>query len=380
MRSEDDPVDDLDGRIRSDRQVLRIFSALALSLTFILGAFGLLRPVHGGTQLLIDELSLVLSGLILSLLITGTLVFLRHHRARIVPNRRIARCLVLLSAILGGVLTLFLAAAERWYPDLPAGTDTLGLAGTFIAGTLGVMVTLLIFMMLGFGLMGVLAALQRRIAPPLLLRIREMEQGERDWGDLVISWIFSIPPYLDPSTLTVEEVRVSATFPRGRFLRAVGWEFFFALLLASFISLNPLLMELLDLDQLFVLLSTASYFVPMLIIPWFIYLGMRARIQGVIRDFHLYDGVRSRLFQTVGAIGTALVFVRLALEEVNAVDLAFRFAGFFITFLVISIMFTFIYFNYFDDELASDVREGYRRSVQEMRIPQETLGGRTGLK
>lgn len=175
-------------------------------------------------------------------------------------------------------------------------------------------------------------------------------------------------------------MRVSATFPRGRFLRAVVWELFFALLLASFISLSPLLMELLDLDQLFVLLSTTSYFVPMLIIPWFIYLGMRARIQGVIRDFHLYDGVRSRLFQTVRTIGTALVFVRPALEEVNAVDLAFRFAGFFITFLVISIMFTFIYFNYFDDELAADVREGYRRLVEGMRIPQETRGGRTGLK
>ncbi|MFP4197438.1 MAG: hypothetical protein ACLFS6_07285 [Methanomassiliicoccales archaeon] len=80
----------------------------------------------------------------------------------------------------------------------------MGLAGTFVAGTLGVMLTLLIFMMLGFGLMGVLAALQRRIAPRLLLRIREMGQGERDWGDLVISWTFSIPPYLDPSTLTVE--------------------------------------------------------------------------------------------------------------------------------------------------------------------------------
>ncbi|MFP4170639.1 MAG: hypothetical protein ACLFUV_06430 [Methanomassiliicoccales archaeon] len=120
MRSEDDPVDDLDGRIRSDRQVLRIFTALALSLTFFLGAFGLLRPVHGVTQLLIDELSLVLSGLILSLLITGALVFFRHHRARIVPNRRVARWFLFLSIILGGVLTL-LPALERWYPGLPPG-------------------------------------------------------------------------------------------------------------------------------------------------------------------------------------------------------------------------------------------------------------------
>jgi hypothetical protein len=111
--------------------------------------------------------------------------------------------------------------------------------------------------------------------------------------------------------------------------------------------------------------SNISILIPIFILPWFIYLRLDAKIQGPIKDFKLFNGLSSRMFQTLVAFGTLLLLVRLALKNPAFMRVVLSFAGYFMFFICGLIIFTFIYFNYFENDLAADIVKKY----EEMKEP-----------
>ena len=110
---------------------------------------------------------------------------------------------------------------------------------------------------------------------------------------------------------------------------------------------------------LFSIASNVSTFIPLLILPWFIYLKLDAKIKGPVKDFKLFNGLSSRMFQTLVAFGTILILVRMALRNPGFWSVLQSFIGFFMFFLAGVLLITFVYFNYFENDLAEDIIRKY---------------------
>ena len=153
----------------------------------------------------------------------------------------------------------------------------------------------------------------------------------------------------------------SRRFPWKGYWRAMGWSVLFGTVIAIDISLNPFLRESFSVQQLFSVTSMISFFIPWLVLPWFIFRRLGAGIPGPKRKFMLYDGLRSRLLGTLVAVGTMITIIRLALRDIAVSTILSSFFSYYASFLLLAAIFAFVYFNYFEDGLAEDVARRYER-------------------
>ncbi|MFO7791567.1 MAG: hypothetical protein R6W73_01110 [Candidatus Saliniplasma sp.] len=213
-----------------------------------------------------------------------------------------------------------------------------------------------------FGLVSVIVLFQRKYISNVLEDVKKITQvfkGECGYFErgyyLFLRWIFDIPVVLDSSEIEFEKPSIQKRFPWHKFQKAFILETIVALVISIYISLNPLLLQERSLTELFSFASSVSYFIPVIVLPLFIFLKLQIKIPGPAGDFHLFDGIRSRLMSLVLALGTIILFLRLALEAVNFEALLYSFFFYFFGFIVNAIFITFVYFNYFENSLAEDI-------------------------
>ena len=97
----------------------------------------------------------------------------------------------------------------------------------------------------------------------------------------------------------------------------------------------------------------------MFILPWFIYVRLDAKIQGPVKDFRLFNGLSSRMFQSIVAFGTMFFLVRLAMRHPGFISVLYSMLIYSIFFVGGIFIVTFIYFNYFENDLAADIAKKY---------------------
>ena len=114
-----------------------------------------------------------------------------------------------------------------------------------------------------------------------------------------------------------------------------------------------------SIQELFGISGVSSIFIPAFILPFFIYLRLDASIKGPVKDFKLYNGIHSRFYQLIVAFGTLITFIRIALKDIDKIILIKAFLNYYVGFIAISIVITFVYFNYFENELAKDIAQKY---------------------
>lgn len=300
--------------------------------------------------------------------IIGVYALKYHHKRGIIPTKTVLKVFAKIS--FGTAVPPTIVLVFFIYSQIP---DNLALLVAFVTIYLGmvlaIFLVLLIFMLMGFGLAGILSALERRFLPEALVRVEEITANTTDSSKkkgrmmkLVyagVQWLFGIPDVLDTKGLTITSGTSRKRFPFQPFKTAVLWEMAFCGVLAIYISLNPLLLGDAQFQDLFSLATSLSFFIPLFIIPWFIFLRLNARIKGPVKDFKLYKGLRSRMVQTLVALGTLVVFIRLAILRPDILDVLYSFASFLFFFAITIIVLTFVYFNYFEEDLARDIAESY---------------------
>jgi hypothetical protein len=148
---------------------------------------------------------------------------------------------------------------------------------------------------------------------------------------------------------------------RDRFVHAMMWQLVLGMLLAVYISLNPVLLQTMSFSQTFGLVSITSILVPLMVLPWSTLEALGARIDGVREDFYLHRGARTRMMQTVVALGTLFLILRLAVQEIGADVIFWRLAGYSLTLFIVSGLVSFAYFNYFEKGLVQELLEKLAR-------------------
>ncbi len=273
------------------------------------------------------------------------------------------------SKVLLWLLALSLVFSLLLLPSIYLGDAELVLEGADLYTPLGFVLAILAlwlaFFILALGMlcaacsaMWFLVKVMRWIVPGFLSDVRSVKYSKRD-GLLarVEVWAVAFPRVLDPSTLRLEPQPLDDKGAKDRFVQAMVWQLVLGMLLAVYISLNPVLLQTMTFSQTFGLVSITSILVPLLLLPWSTLEALGGRVDGVREDFYLHKGARTRMMQTVVALGTLFLILRLAVQEIGADVIFWRLAGYSLTLFIVSGLVSFAYFNYFERELVQELRE-----------------------
>jgi hypothetical protein len=314
---------------------------------------------------------IVLASLLnITFFLVGLVAWIRLGGYGIITTRRMFLFLFLISilgALLFSIYTFFFESGGI-IVGVPGGeevspyTNVYASIAIFIAMSFVLWVVQLVVICEGFGIIWFAGLVIRRLMPGVLKGVRMATFTRRDNARTrIMLWLMDIPDMLDLSRLKVEAELPRRKFPWNRFYHAIFWEIFLGTILAIYVSLNPILLESLDVAQAFSVLSSISMIIPVIIIPWFALLAIRARIPGITKEFELFRGIRSRILQTFVALGTIVVFIRLALEA-NDMGIIFgSFASYYAILGLFSVYFAFVYFNFFESDLAKETEGRYQR-------------------
>lgn len=308
----------------------------------------------------------LMSSFIFTFLIFGFFVTRKFGKMGIIRFKRIFRKMVLISLPFGLVFMAVMAYVIHYLDVNDPGSDPSGapteaewvvvLIALYIGGFIAGLVAMLVGFLVCMGTVGAIYLFMVGMAPLFLRRVRDITSGVHI-GARGLAWLFLVPTNLDTGTLHVTSPVWEERFPRARFRNAVAWQVIFSILVAVLVSLNPFLLDVISIEQLFELMNSAHIIVPLLFLPTLVILRLRARIEGPVKDFPLYEGMRSRLVRTFLAIGTIVIFVRMALEEIPLETWFLHFTIYSVVSVTFILAFTFLWFNYFEYELAKRVAE-----------------------
>lgn len=369
-RRKDKPV--LEGREKYDRRLLIFFS-----FWFLLGFFfSIVAIFTTGIESIGSLIPGLLDSLGFSFFLSGLLAIKYHRKRGIIPFKSIFKWFAKISLVIGLVaamgITLLLTQTTIFgvlFIEL-SGIEIIGLfIVMFIFGFLFSFFFPLFFMISGFGMMGVLSALTRAKTADLLVEIKKItpniteskkkEDKRTYFGYIWLGWAFDIPDVIDTRALSINGGEPLKKIPWRIFRQAVMWQIFFGLVIVIYISFSPFFLDITEMGFMFNIASNVSNFIPIFILPWFIYLRLDAKIKGLVKDFRLFDGLRSRMLQTIVAFSTLIIIVRMAVVRPGFRAFLISFTGFFVLFITGVLMTTFVYFNYYENDLAYDIAKKY---------------------
>ncbi len=296
--------------------------------------------------------------------ILGILFVYRFQGEGIVTFREVLRTMAQVSVVVAAFFTLLLVIDiadiadtqlhDAGGPEMTAARSLYVVGGFALLTFLGTLVAQLVVFIGGFGIIGMIYTFEVGGMPRLIRKVQGITARE-DTQSKAIMWFLTIPGALDTDVVLVDEPQVETAFPWERFRTAVGWQVAFGIIIAIYVSLNPWLLRNFTLNQLFRFMSTAFVVIPIIVIPWFIHRRLNSRVKGVNRDFTLYAAMKDRIVRVIIAGGTLLIFLRLALESTDPMDLMVALTSYIFIMVLCIIAFTFIYFNFFENKLAQEV-------------------------
>jgi hypothetical protein len=298
-----------------------------------------------------------------------------YSKEGIISTKKILKFFAKLAVGIGIILTplIFIMILFFAEEDMPTGISERIAMGIFL--NIGMILVafffLFFFLVIGFGLIALLAALERGIAPEMLLHVTRItknttdEMRKKDIQSYLaysgLRWAFNIPEAVDTQNLKINKGKPFKKLPWTTLRNAMIWEFIFGTLIVIYISLNPLYLEDYSFQELFEIAQNTTIFVPYLVLPWFIYLRLDARNKAHAKDFNLYIGRRTRMTQSFLTLGTILIIIRLGIEQVDPYAIIASFIGYYFFFFLSAFIFTFVYFNYFENDLAYDIAKRYEK-------------------
>lgn len=358
-------------REKTDRRILLFFSFWLVFAVLITVPVGIIL----GMARISITITVLIVNIISSFFLTGILSFKYNNKLGIIPTKRVMKSFLKISAasapLFVAILLFFSVFPEEDNLGQYLGSSKFftELIGLYIGMFIGVFLTLMLFMFLGFGMIAILSVLIRRKTPDMLLEITKItpniteeakiKDNRKSMGYIWLGWAYGIPEVLDTTTLTINSGEPLESIPRPAFKNAVKWQIFFGFVLLVYISFSPFLLDFVDMQELASIASITTTFIPMFILPWFIYLRLDAKIQGPVKDFQLFHGLSSRMFQTIVAFGTLLLLVRLAIRNPQFLSVLLSFLTYSLFYVAGILIFTFIYFNYFENDLAADIVKRY---------------------
>jgi hypothetical protein len=359
---------------RPDRRILIFFFfCLVIIVTSIIVTGILSWQVD-----LVSFVLFVLAGLVVTLSITGILAFLYYYKRAIISTRKILSWFTIFAFVFSAVanVVIYLLAQMRYFGsstfflfDLNAISVCNILWQFFVLFLLALFVEVdLVFE--AFGLIWMLAVVEKNTVSDTLADITKITSNTSNFTSkkdkpnsrryLVLQWLFNIPDVLDTKLLTIN-FEPKQRFPWKVFKTAFLWVSILGFIIAMLIINYITSFAQISIENMLLISSLIVMLTPILVLSWFIFLRLDARIKGAIKDFKLYNGLKFRTTNYTLTFGTLILLIRLALVKTDLHQLFWSFVSYYPLFLVSAAIYTFIYFNYFENDLARNIAKRYRK-------------------
>jgi len=345
-----------------ERKLLYIY----LGVLFFFWAFDIAQAVVTDDWSLWTFGNNMLSAVLFTSFFVGFVFTHRFWNQGIVPARRIIITLLKLSLIVGLFAVIIFSLLVAYNPEEAFPDDdseelsdlewSVMMILIFFMGLLFGFIGFLFMLVVGMGFVGAVVMFEVGLTPVMIRRVRGITESD-DIDARILAWFLLIPENLDTGTLSITRPVKEDVFPKSRFYHAISWQIMISLIIALSLSLNPFVPESISPSQILNLLTNANIIVPLIILPALLYLRLRVRIEGPVKDFRVYKGIQSRLLRTFFAFGTIIIILRLALEDVTSQDFLLSFAGYAFISGGIIVFFTWLYYNFFEDYAAFKVIE-----------------------
>lgn len=357
-----------EARLKTDRILLLIFFVLLVVTTSLATLAYFVSGVESPDQLV----GTLLGGFTFSFFGTGIYSYGKLHGSSLIPRKQITRWMLWISLALSAVTVVSLFIAFRVFsfpldeePFASPVEEAIAFAAIFFGGILAYFLVILFGAIAAFGAIGVMSAVERRLAPRVLRAIVGFGGKSRLTAeDHVVRWLFAIPDFIDTELLEVHPAP-KRPFVRWRdMIPPVEWQMLFGAVIAMYASLNPFIAGGggATIQSVFAILTNGAILIPFVILPWFALQRLGAGISGSKKDFTLYNGIRSRLIQTFFAVGTLLLLARVLISGTDIETFAAGFSSFMLMLLLVSLLCTFVYLNYFENDLVEDISKEFSAS------------------
>ena len=319
----------------------------------------------------------VLAGFVVTLSITGILVVVYYYKRAIISTRKVLLWFIIFALIFSAIanIVIYLLSQMQYF-----GSSTVFLFNFDTVSVYNIMLqffgvflfTLFVeidLMFQAFGLIWLLAVVEKSTIPDTLVDITKITSitskliPKKDKSNrrryLMLQWLFNIPDVLDTKLFTIN-FEQEQSFPWKTLKTAFIWVSILSFLIAMVIANYITSFAKISIENLLVISGLITTMTPIIVFSWFIFRKMDARIKGPVNDFKLYNGLKSRTTSYTVTFGTIILLLRLAIIKTDLNQLFWLFTSYYPLFLVSSIIITFVYFNYFENDLANNIVNRYR--------------------
>jgi len=215
---------------------------------------------------------------------------------------------------------------------------------------------MILAIMVVFGVVSVVASYFRQYSANIYHFISRLKNDGTDGrkGNFALKF-YDIPNVIDIKDVEMEPVE-NDRFSMGEFISMALSIFLLGLVICSNFFLNPVLMREMSFYEVLMIGVLISFFIPVLVVPWYITKETGAKVKSNSRDFYLWRGMRKRLYQSFFGLTMVLLLVILTFYLGSDVSrLLYTYIGYIAFLAFMSVFYAYVFFNSFSVNLRKDI-------------------------
>jgi len=207
-----------------------------------------------------------------------------------------------------------------------------------------------------FGVVSVVASYFRQYSANIYHFISRLKNDGTDGrkGNFALKF-YDIPNVIDITGVEMEPVE-NERFSMGEFVSMALSIFLLGLVICSNFFLNPVLMQEMSFYEVLMIGVLISFFIPVLVVPWYITKETGAKVKSNSRDFYLWRGMKKRLYQSFFGLTMVLLLVILTFYlGSDILRLTYTYIGYIAFLAFMSVFYAYVFFNSFSINLRKDI-------------------------
>jgi len=220
----------------------------------------------------------------------------------------------------------------------------------------GLYLVMILAIMVVFGVVSVVASYFRQYSAKIYHFISKLNNDGTDErkGNFALKF-YDIPNVIDIKGVEMEPVD-NERFSMGEFVSMALSIFLLGLVICSNFFLNPVLMQEMSFYEVLMIGVLISFFIPVLVVPWYITKETGAKVKSNSRDYYLWKGMKKRLFQSFFGLTMVLLLVLLTFYlDSDFLRLTYTYIGYIAFLAFISVFYAYVFFNTFSINLRKDI-------------------------
>lgn len=254
--------------------------------------------------------------------------------------------------VVAGILSC--ALRKRW---IYLALVTASAVAMYFSGVHNLLILVLVNIFIGIiGVVAIVTIEQRFIFYRVVSSVEYLNiKDKRTFWDNVVAFAFNITGDLDTRNLNIDYNMRRASIPWNEVMSTLKLSIFVGMFIWIYLSMNPTWMTFESFSSVPVYLFSLILYIPVVIMPFSIFMSMNVRIETKYKDFRLYDGIRDTLKTMAVPIFAAFMFIFLAVNE-NGIQDVFYFIAISVFFIIfINAACCIMYYRYFEFEIIEDI-------------------------